>query len=488
MSNQLIAALRRCALPVLAGWTLAGCALAPPRPAPPTLPATAPLPAAPPPSIAETASAPPAVSAGWPQRDWWRGFGDATLDTLVDQALAQSPDLAAAEARLAAARAAIDTAAAGFRLRSSADGSVTRQRLSDNGLFPPELLGFSWYNQFDAGINASYNLGRRPGDRPLTRAAVASAQAAAAEREAAALAISSSVAETYYALQGNRARQALAAQRLTNATRQAQIVDARAAASIQRDDDRQRAALELLAARDQQSELAIAAELQQVALAALLALAPSELPAIDTQALPELRTALPDSASLDLIARRADIAAARWRVEAAARQRDVARGDFYPDVTLKALLGLSSRELGVLLQAGSGVPSAALAVHLPLFDGGSLRAGYARSQAQLAGAVAAYRAAIVNAAHEVNDRLATRDHLLRQAALRSEQLGAAAALRDSAARRAAAGITDAQPALDAESLWLAQCDATVQTQLAGLNAELALIRALGGGFRMDTQP
>jgi outer membrane protein, multidrug efflux system len=454
---------------------LTACVGLPPKAAPPQLIAAAPL------------SNSGATPTAWPRADWWQEFGDATLDQLVERALANSPDLATAQARLDTARAAVDATLAGFRPQLGAGADASRQRLSDNGLIPPTFLGFNWYNQFDLGLQASYSLGKAPRHRSATLARLDEQHAAAAERDAVALALAGDVVQTYYGWQSDQARLELAIQRVAAATEQESIATARVDAGIARDEESQLAELELLSARDNQREVEISSQLRLITLTALLGDAPADLPVITVQPWPDLQAGLPENAKLDLLARRPDIAAARWQVEAALQNRAGARSDFYPDVSFKALLGVTSRDLGVLLESGSAAHSIAAAVHLPLFDGGALRAAYARSNAELDAAVARYRASVIAAAREVNSQLAARATLEQEAALREQAVLAAETLHASATARATAGVSDQRPAIIAALQSLALRDAAAQTQLARLNAELELIRALGGGYRMESQ-
>lgn len=460
---------------------LGACAVLPPRSTPPDLSAAVPLSTA---SAATPAAPPPA----WPAREWWRAFGDPTLDALIERALSQSPDLAAAGARIAAARAAVGGTAAATRIQIGATGSATETRLSDNGLFPPKLLGFNWYSQFDLGVNASYDFDLWGRQRAAVSAAVDTRRAAEADRDAAALNIASTIAAEYYGWQNEAARGALAEQEHAAAQQREQISAARVAASIERHDTQQSAELALLAADERLSETRTATQLHRVALAALLAGTPEQLPELPAAAWPQLSAGLPANASIDLIARRPEIVASRWRVENAARHVDMARSDFLPNLSLRALVGLSSREIGKLVDAGSSDPNFGAALHLPLFDGGALRAGYARSQADLDVAVADYRTAIVRAAQDLNTQLAERDGWQRQEGLRARELDAAARLLAAAEQRAGAGLNDQRPALDARQQWLQARGAQLQTQYGRLCAELALIRALGGGYQLEANP
>jgi multidrug efflux system outer membrane protein len=77
---------------------------------------------------------------------------------------------------------------------------------------------------------------------------------------------------------------------------------------------------------------------------------------------------------------------------------------------------------------------------------------------------------------------------MEQAQIRAGQLSAADALRSTAAKRTTQGIEDARGELAATQHWLSASEAQTQTRTDALDAELGLIRALGGGYRMDAQP
>lgn len=455
--------------------TLVACVSPPPRPAAPALAEAAPL--------SETGQ-----GQGWPSREWWREFHDTTLDALIDGALTNAPDLAAATARFDSARAGVAAARAAAGVQTGLSTDASRQRLSDHGLFPPDLLGFHWYSQFDLGLQASYAFDWWGRQRAAIAAALGTARAAQAEREAAALALASSTAEIYFGWQSDMAERELAVQRAEVAGERLRIAAARIAAHVDREDAYERAELAQSEARDRVDELTASAQLRQVALAALEGVAPADLPALAARSLPALHAELPADASLDLIARRPDIVAARARVAAALQHVEVARDDFLPDLSLSALLGLSSQQIGTLLQPGSFAPTVSAALHVPLFGAGTLRAELARSEAGLADNVANYRAAVLGAAREVNTQLLARRRWIEQTQLRSAQLAAAGALNDSAARRMQQGITDARAGLDTQDELLAIQQAQLQTRAAALQSELELIRALGGGYRREAQP
>lgn len=457
---------------------LAGCLTPPPRDAHPDLKVTAPVGAA-------TAAEPAATSPNWPQATWWKAYRDPTLDTLIDKALAASPDIGAAEARFQSATAAIAAARAAAGPNLTGAGDASRQRLSDNGLFPPRLLGFNWYNQFDLGVQASYTFDWWGLHRAQVRSAIDSARAARVERDAADQTIASAVATEYFGYQADQGRLTLALRSVATAGQALEVARARVQAHFADPADEDHANLDVLSARDHMGDVITSEHMHLVALAALLGCAPAELPELAPRELPVVTTQLPETASIDLIARRPDIIASRWRVEASGQDLEAARAGFMPNVTLSGLLGLSSRDLGKLLEIGSADPSITGAIHLPLFDAGALRAGYSRTHAALQLAIADYRSTVLSAARDVNTQLELRDTAVKQFALRQEQLEAARQLQAKAEERLQRGVSDVRPQLAATAQWLSAQEALIETNYQQLSADLALIRALGGGYAMD---
>ena len=447
----------------------------------------------PPPSLrttvpvgALTSGTAPARGPNWPEAAWWHRYNDTVLDKLMSQALDSAPGLAGAQARIAAAQAQVRTAAALAGARVDASASAARQRLSDNGLFPPQFLGFHWYDESDLGLSASYTFDWWGKQRGEVEAALDQAHAAQAEQAAADLALAAAVAQTYFGWQSDQARLALADAYLDTVQQRRAVTQARLTAAIAREDELDQVDMELATAREAQSALQSSAQLRVVALAALLGVAPTELPAMTPHPLPEVDTQLPQNVGLDLIARRPDIAAAQARVDAASHGLEAARAGFLPDLSLKALLGLSSISLPRLLEIGSADPQVGAALHLPLFDAGALRGSYEAADAQLAAAIAAYDDALVSAAREVGTQALTLNDLATRRAQRTAQVQLTATLRERTALRAQQGLTDARPQLQAAAQWLSARDNLLQLDAAAVNADVGLIQALGGGYGAAT--
>ena len=458
--------MKRAAL--LTAALLAGCA------APATRQAVTPVSA---PALGLTGAPAPVVDA-----QWWRAFGDPQLDRLVDDALAGSPTLDQALARIEQAQAQVEVRQADTGLQATLDGQVQAARLSGRYTIPPPFAG-SVRTVGNIGVNLGYNLDLFGRQRAAIAGARATAGAAALDLAAARLALAGSVTQSYLDLARAELQGAVA--RRTIATRQESLrlvrvqIRNRLASKVQ-----ESAALTLLA--QAQGALTRAAGERALAANALAALAgrgPDYAAAILPAAL-RLDAGLPMAAVVpaDLLARRADIAAALARVEAAQAGQQVARRAFYPNINLNAAIGLQAIGLGNLLSLDAGQVGAGPALSLPLFDGGRRRADLAGATAGVDLAVAQYNADVVGAVREAADAIALAGNL------RQQQADAAAVTRGFAETdrlngvRVRAGLdsklglvdTDVR-LLDAE---LTQAD--LATEAA--RARVQLLLALGGGW------
>jgi NodT family efflux transporter outer membrane factor (OMF) lipoprotein len=453
------------------GILLSGCAGMPHKQGPVSLPKEAPL------EGLEYAG-----GGEWPAADWWTHYSDATLDALITLGAAESPSLATAHARFESAEQSVRLAAAAAGAHVNANADMTRQRLSENGLFPPRLLGFTWYNLADLGLQGSYTFDWWGKQRSAVESAMDQAHAAQADRSAALLLLASSISDTYFGWQADQNRLALARETEQTIEQEADITSARVKADLEAADSIEHSNLNLAQAREQIASLEGSAKLRVVALAALVGKPISQLPTLTVHALPSVSGALPDDVKLDLIARRADITASRWRVEAAEKTLAAARAEFYPDVSINALLGVQSVDVGKLLQYSSRVPQIGAAIHLPIFDEGRLKAQYGAARAAIDSAVSTYQDTVVSATREVGTQITTLAQIESERVQRRVQVDATLKIKSSEGARVEQGLTDARSELTADEAWIAQRDALLQLDAAALSADIALQQALGGGY------
>lgn len=410
---------------------------------------------------------------------WWRGFGDAQLDQLIDKALQDNPSLGQAQARIERAQAAADAtgAAAGPQLGASA--SATREHYSANGPYPPGQAGAD-ITMLSARLSGSWELDFFGKHRAALAAALGQVQAARAEEQAARLLLASQVAQQYFELARLQAQRAVAERSLQQREHMLRLVHQRVAAGLDTQLELRQSEGALPQTRQQIEALDERTALTRNALGALVS-DPAMAQAVVPKGLADI-TALSVAQELpaDLLGRRPDVAAARWRVQASSSSVAAARAQFYPNVSLTSFVGLASMGLSDLLQGSSREWGLGPALRLPIFDSGRLRANLRGSTAELDAAVHGYNAALSEALRDAADQLASRQSIARQQA---EQRQASRAAEDAwkiAQRRYEAGLGNYLQVLSAETQVLQQRRQEVDLQARELANQANLLRALGG--------
>jgi outer membrane protein TolC len=338
-----------------------------------------------------------APAAEWPADAWWTAYGDPQLDALMQEALAGSPDLQEAAARVRAADAQARSARAATLPALSASAQAAEVKQSYNNGFPAQFVPKGYNDTGRATLDLSFDLD----------------------------------------IWG-----------------------------------RNRAALD--------EQLAIARN----RLAALAGAGPDRGLALQPPAAsPKREFGLPPNLAADLLGRRPDLQAARLRAEAAAKRIRVARAGFYPDLNLTAFIGAQSLGLHNLTKSGSDIGQGALALSLPIFQGGRLEGAYRGARAEYDAAVAAYDRTLIAALQETADAAASSRALEQRLAAARESLAAGEGAYRVARLRYEGGLSTYLDLLTAEDQLIAQRRAVAQLEARALSLDANLVRALGGGFR-----
>jgi len=195
--------------------------------------------------------------------------------------------------------------------------------------------------------------------------------------------------------------------------------------------------------------------------------------------------ALPAALPVDLLGRRPDLAAARWRIETATQDVAAARAEFYPNVNISAFIGFSTIGIDRLIRTGSEQYGVGPAIHLPIFDAGRLRANLRGRAADLDVAVETYNGSVVDAVREAADQLGSLQSIERQRRDQALAQAAAESAYDLATQRYRAGLGTYLTVLTAENNVLAQRRLTADLDARALDTQVALVRALGGGYAAD---
>jgi multidrug efflux system outer membrane protein len=192
--------------------------------------------------------------------------------------------------------------------------------------------------------------------------------------------------------------------------------------------------------------------------------------------------ALPRTLGLELLARRPDLQAARWRVEAQLGRIAASEAAFRPDINLMGSVGLDAVSLGKLLRYPSRTPLLGATLDLPLFDSGRLKAQLGIARADRDTLVAEYNEAVLEAVRDVAMEGATLQGIERETASHAAALDASARLAANAEARQRRGLADRAAVLQAKQTMLRQRDSDLQLVDARLQAQVALVKALGGGY------
>jgi len=456
---------RWCAI-AAAALALGGCSLGP-KYRRPSIP--------PPPTWSTPTAA--TLPQGWPSSDWWSGFHSAELTQLMSTGRAANDDLAAAIARVREAEAQVTVSTAPLlpSLDATADGS--RQRT-----FSPTTGGGLLYNEFAAGLNATYELDFWGENRAIRSAALAAADASRYDRETVELTVMSGIADTYFSVLALRDRTRIARANLASAeeTLKGLETDEQAGITNALDVAQQDTVVATVAATIPPLEQQERQELD--ALAILVGQTPQSFnvtaSGLTGVAAPAVTAGVPSQ----LLARRPDVANAEAQLIGANADIRAARAAFFPTIDLTASGGYESRALSTLLEPGSRVFSLSAGVTQPIFHGGSVLGEYRLSKARYDELLADYHKAVISAFGNVEDSLTGVSDTGEQ--LQREQIATdkARSAYEMSQYQFHAGTVNILTVLSTENSLFTAEDALAQAQLAHLQAIVGLFNALGGGW------
>ncbi|MDB6157060.1 MAG: efflux system, outer rane lipoprotein NodT family [Gammaproteobacteria bacterium] len=417
----------------------------------------------------------------WPDSQWWTQFQDPQLNQLIDEGLAGSPTLRVAEARTRAALAQARVAQSLRLPQLDAKGSVTRERFPEQSIIPPPYGG-SWDTLSELQAALSWEIDFWGKNRAAYQQALGEARAAGLDTRAARLALSANIAHAYVQLERAYLQLDVAQATLQQREQIFKLTQDRNQAGVDSKLELRQAESALPAAREQIAQLQETIELTRNQLAALLGKGPDRGQSIQRPAASALAAvAIPSRVPSELLGRRPDILAQRWRVEAAQHGIDNAKAQFYPNVNLTAFAGFQILGAGSLVTAGNREIGVGPAVSLPLFDGGKRRGNLAARDSEYDIAVEQYNQAVADGLREVVDQLASFRSVDEQRSQQREGLATAQDAYDLATLRYREGVGNYLQVLTTETQLLSQRSLEAELRARALDLSINLARALGGG-------
>ena len=419
-----------------------------------------------------------------PKGPWWQRFGDPRLDALQQQAIAQSPTLVLAAARLEQARAFVRTASASQGLNANIAARATRQHISANR--PLTNYGSDNFstvqNDFVPLLVVSYELDLAGRVRRSVESAEASADQSAADLENARLLLGTDLATAYFNLRATDIELDVLARSIALQRRSLEFVSARhdLGASSGLEVAQQQALLDTTLT--QVDLLRRQRDLFEHAVATL-----TGTPAPAFELAPDIAALEPPIVPLgvpsDVLQRRPDVASAERAMAAANAQIGVAAAAYYPSITISPVAGFETRSLTSLFEASSLLWSLGATVTQPLLSGGRLSANVDIAKANYDATVASYRRVVLTAMQEVEDGitgLAALERADRQARTAVET---ARKVLDLANARYEGGATTYLDVISAQQSLLSAERLAAQLGGQRLLTSVFLIKALGGDWQ-----
>ncbi len=423
-----------------------------------------------------------------PLDTWWTGFNDPILNRLVDKALAQNLDLAAALARVDQARAATQAATAQLLPTLDAGAQQAAQHQSLNsplGEIGQSLPGYKRDQRlYDADLSASWEIDLAGGLRRGRQAAMDEMQAAKAEAVGTRISVAADVADAYVQIRGDQARIAAVQGQIDIDRHTLDLVQQLHGRGLANDRESSEAEAVLKQAEATLAPLRIALEIQLNRLDVLLGAQPgasaAELAAVhDVPAVP----AIPDSGTpTDFLRRRPDVVAAERHLAATNETIGVAMADYYPKVSLAGLLGGESLTGSQLFKGASAQSQIAGGFTWQIFDFGRVDAEVKSAKGAHAEALAEYRQTVLHAAEDVEDAFITLTQTETMTAQLQDEVAALQHARDLSQQAYAAGSIPLTDVLAADRQLLVAQDQLAQNRADAARAAVLSFRALGGGW------
>ncbi|WP_449426969.1 efflux transporter outer membrane subunit [Rhodanobacter umsongensis] len=424
------------------------------------------------------------MPAAWPARDWWNALGDPQLSALIDEALKNNPGLAGADALAKLAQAQVQGANAARGPQLDLDAAAPGVRLSSKDYsYPVEDLGtFAWAKS--ATLDFSWGLDLWGGKRAAWEAALGRSRAAEIDAHAARIQLSVNVARAYIQLGYAFAQQDVADAELQRTGKVLALAHRYLAAGLGTPQQLHQADFAVASAQQQKAQAERAIDAVRSSLSVLLGQGPDRgLQIARPRLLKPVDLALPDNLPVDLIGRRADLVAARWRVEAASRQIKAAKTEFLPNISISAMAGfVAVGDSSGLFQLPARTYGITPALSLPIFDGGRRRANLAATDASYDGLVAQYNATLVRAVNEVADSYSALTSMRTQLAAEQRAQQDARQAWDDALKLYKGGLGSSLETLVARQQLLAADQRMAALESRQMDLSVQLIEALGGGY------
>jgi NodT family efflux transporter outer membrane factor (OMF) lipoprotein len=423
-----------------------------------------------------------------PLDHWWTGFHDPELTRIVNRALDQNLDLAAAMTRVQQAHAAARGAGAQRLPSGNLNASTTtlyQSTESMTGRLASHVPGYNRsQNYYDLGFMASWETDLFGGLKKGAEAANAEAQAAEASRTGTRITVAADAADAYMQIRGAQARLNFAKEQIATDNHLVELVQQRRDAGVASDRELAQAQAVLSQAKATIPQLTVSLEAQLNRLDVLMGARPgtyaAELtPVADIPNVPDISDY---GTPTDLLRRRPDIIAAERMVAASNARIGQALAEYYPKLSLSGIVGSQAIAPAHLFEQQGFQPVSIVGLRWRLFDFGRVASEVQQARGTNAEALIQYRNSVLHASEDVEDAFSL---LVQSENRRNEILREIAELqrvRDRSEESYAAGVIPLTDVLDADRQLLVAKDELAVARESAARAAVGSYRALGGGW------
>jgi outer membrane protein, multidrug efflux system len=421
----------------------------------------------------------PDDAAGVADLAWWRLFGDTTLDTLVGEAVRDSPDIALAAARVEEAEALERVAASSLWPALSMDLSAGYRRFPQTAQFANIGRDTAIYSV--SGV-FSWELDLWGKIRRNREAAAAELVATGAARRGVVLSLVGKVAETYFALSAQEALLEVAISTAASREETLALVRQRELGSVSNRVEIANAEANLATA-----QAAIPLARAQVGtlenqLSALLGRAPGDVPRGTPLLAQGLPPSVPAGLPSSLLGRRPDVVEAAEGIHAATARVGSAEADYLPQVELDAVGGIANTDLRDLFSEDALFYQVGGSLKQPIYQGGRIAATRDAASARAKQATAQYRRVALNALREVSSALIVTARVREALDARAREVASTEEALALVEQRYGVGRSSYLDVLQVDRYLFEARNRLVETRLDVLRAYVALYLALGGGW------
>jgi NodT family efflux transporter outer membrane factor (OMF) lipoprotein len=415
---------------------------------------------------------------------WWKIFNDEVLDGLEVQIDISNQNVKAAEAAFEQSRALVSQARAGFWPSLSANAGVQRQGspiavVSASGA--QTQIGTRTQTSYSAGLSAVWDLDIWGKIRRTSESELASAESSAAALAAARLSAQAELATDYFELRAQDQLQKLLDDTVEAETQSLHIAESRYKFGVAARADVVSAQTQLLGSQAQQVNAKIQRAILEHALAVLIGKQPAEF-SLSIQGMRSDVPTVPAGVPSTLLERRPDVAEAERKMAAANAQIGVAKAGYFPDLTLTGSDQYSTASFSNLIRNSNRVWAVGPSLAQTLFNGGLVRAQVREARAAYDGTVDSYRQTVLTSFQQVEDEIVTLRVLEQEGVIEDETVKAAREAEALTLNQYKAGTVPYSSVITAQTTRLSAEETALQVLSSRLQASVALIEALGGGW------